>query len=64
MAHEHPDRDTPGWSNPDFCPFCGEGLSDPGVGFIDHLDESSACRERFEEWREYVTEDIGSEWGA
>ena len=39
-------------------------LTDPGAGFIDHLDESESCRERFADWREHIADDIGSEWSG
>ena len=64
MTHDHPDPGTDRWADPDFCPFCGEGLTDPGEGFLAHLEESSSCRERFSEWRENVVEDIGGEWSG
>ncbi|WP_340100092.1 DUF7501 family protein [Salinibaculum salinum] len=64
MGHDHPDPSTDDWANPDFCPFCGTRLTDPGAGFIDHLDESESCRERFADWREHIADDIGSEWSG
>ncbi|WP_349770077.1 DUF7501 family protein [Halobaculum limi] len=62
--HAHPSRDAPGWDDPDFCPFCGTRLADPGSGFIDHLGVAPECRDRFDAWREHVTGDIGGEWGG
>jgi hypothetical protein len=59
-----PFRDVPDWDDPDRCPFCGAELADGGVGFIDHTDETSDCKERFEGWREGVIDDIGGEWGG
>jgi hypothetical protein len=50
------------WDDPSTCPFCGAALSDPGAGFVDHLDESAACTTEFETWREHVAGDIGGEW--
>jgi len=57
--YDHP---SPEWDNPDFCPFCGAELDDPGAGFVDHVAENDACRRRFEEWREHVAGDVGGEW--
>lgn len=62
--HTHPPRGEPDWDNPDVCPFCGTGLTGPGAGFVDHLDEAPECRARFEAWRERVTDDIGGGWGG
>lgn len=63
-SHSHPPRDGPGWDDPDFCPFCGERLTDAGAGFMSHVDESSTCRERFDAWRENVADDVGGEWSG
>lgn len=64
--YEHPTRDSPGWDDPDCCPFCGYELPDGGPGFVDHVgnDEYAFCRERFEQWRENVSDDIGEEWSG
>jgi hypothetical protein len=62
--HSHPPRDSSAWDNPDFRPFCGTELTDPGEGFLDHLETSSTCQERFEAWREAIASDIGSEWSG
>jgi len=64
MAHDHPGSDTDRWSNPDFCPFCGVELTDPGQGFLDHIEATDTCNERFEDWRENIRDDIGSEWSS
>jgi len=64
MEHDHPDSGADDWANPDFCPFCGERLSNPGEGFLDHLDESPACNERFAEWRGHIGGDMGGEWSG
>lgn len=64
MAHDHPDPDDPRWDDPDFCPFCGERLADPGSGFVDHIETSATCADRFADWRENVVNDIGGEWGG
>lgn len=59
-------RVTPGpdWEHPDRCPFCGSELADGGAGFIDHTDESLACKGRFEVWRDGIVDDIGGEWSG
>jgi hypothetical protein len=62
--HSERPRERPVWERPDFCPFCGRGLADGGAGFIDHLIDAPECEERFDAWRERVTEDIGGEWGG
>lgn len=64
MAHDHPEPTDAGWENPDFCPFCGERLTDPGTGFMDHIEDSDTCHTRFSEWRENISGDMGSEWGG
>ncbi|WP_435334740.1 DUF7501 family protein [Haloarchaeobius sp. TZWWS8] len=55
---------TPTWSDPNTCPFCDAALTDPGAGFIDHLDESDHCDAGFELWRSHVTDDIGGGWSG
>lgn len=62
MADDHPPRNSTDWENPDLCPFCGTGLSDGGIGFINHIDDAQVCKERFEAWREQIRGDIGGEW--
>lgn len=64
MSHDHPDADAPGWDNPDYCPFCGTELTDPGSGFMDHLEDAQTCRQRFEDWRENIAGDLGDEWSG
>lgn len=63
-VHDHPEPEAPGWDDPDFCPFCGARLADPGAGFLDHLEDAETCRRRFDEWRENVLEDVGGEWSG
>lgn len=43
----------------DVCLFCGEGIEDPGLGFYDHVDESPACRFRWEDWMVEIPKDHG-----
>lgn len=60
----HPPRDSDEWDNPDLCPFCGATLTDPGPGFMDHVDDSTTCNERFQAWLEGIRDDIGGEWSG
>ena len=62
--HDHPQKDSPDWDHPDYCPFCGAALTDGGAGFVDHVAESPACAERFEAWRENVADDVAGDWGG
>ncbi|MDG5818099.1 hypothetical protein [Natronococcus sp. A-GB7] len=64
--HTHPSRDSSQWDNPDFCPFCSQPVSDGGPGFMDHIDddENATCRDRFEQWRDGVADDMNGEWGG
>lgn len=64
MSCEHPARSDPNWDDPDSCPFCGTELADGGAGFVDHIGEDDTCRERFEDWRENIVDDIGGEWSG
>lgn len=59
-----PSPDSPDWDHPDYCPFCGVKLADGGAGFIDHIADAPECKERFEEWRARIVEDVGGEWGG
>jgi hypothetical protein len=61
---DHPPRESDRWANPDLCPFCGETLADGGAGFMDHIDEAPVCKERFDDWKEQISSDIGGEWGG
>lgn len=63
-SYTHPPSDSPEWDNPDFCPFCGAALRDGGAGFIEHIETTPACQERFEIWRENVADDIDGEWSG
>lgn len=63
-SSDHPPRDADNWSNPDLCPFCGVRLKDGGAGFIDHIDEATVCRDRFDAWKKRIRDDIGGEWGG
>ena len=59
MSSEHSGRETM-----DYCPFCGVELADLGGPFMDHIEESPDCRERFDLWRENVAGDMGGEWSG
>jgi hypothetical protein len=63
-ADPHPPRDSDRWDNPDYCPFCGSELTDPGAGFIDHLDSAPTCGARFDEWLDAIRDDMGGEWSG
>jgi DNA-directed RNA polymerase specialized sigma subunit len=52
------------WDDPERCPFCGATLTDPGVGFVEHIEESETCNLGFEQWRENVAGDVGGEWSG
>lgn len=52
------------WDDPDRCPFCLSELSDPGAGFVAHIEESPVCRSGFETWRSSVAEDMRGEWSG
>ncbi|MFC4543097.1 hypothetical protein ACFO5R_14300 [Halosolutus amylolyticus] len=55
---------TTNWSDPGTCPFCGDELSSPGVGFIDHIDENATCETSFDQWRGNLAGDLAGEWGG
>lgn len=52
------------WADPSTCPFCGDELSDPGAGFVDHIDEQTDCELGFEQWRENIASDLSGEWSG
>ncbi|XVH33742.1 DUF7501 family protein (plasmid) [Haloferacaceae archaeon DSL9] len=31
---------------------------------MDHTEDSTPCRERFDAWRQNIVEDIGGEWSG
>jgi len=39
-------------------------ISDPGSGFIDHLEKHERCSRGFEVWRGAVKNDIAGGWGG
>lgn len=41
------------------CPFCGQILDDPMLGWWRHLDANPACKAQYRPWREYVRQDAG-----
>lgn len=55
---------TATWNDPEHCPFCGETLPTPGVGFIDHIDESPDCKSGFDAWRTRIAGDICGGWSG
>lgn len=52
------------WNDPNHCPFCGATLPNPGVGFIDHIDDNADCESDFETWRSHVAGDIRGGWSG
>ncbi len=62
--YTHPDPAAPGWDDPDFCPFRGGRLTDPGAGVVDHLDAAETCRRRFVEWSKNIAGDVNGEWSG
>lgn len=46
------------------CLFCHETL-DPGLpmhlAFVTHMDDAPACRDEFDWWAEFVSEDFGGD---
>lgn len=63
-SDSHLPSDSPAWDDPDYCPFCGAALTDGGAGFMDHVEDSDACADRFESWLDPVREDMDGEWGG
>ena len=55
---------TATWADPNVCPFCDGELTNPGVGFIDHVGENAGCAQEFDDWRENVTGDVSGGWIA
>ena len=55
---------TTDWSDPITCPFCGDELESPGVGFVDHIDENADCEVDFEHWRGNIAGDLAGEWSG
>lgn len=53
---------TTEWTDPVTCPFCGDQLSDPGAGFMEHIDENAECENGFDLWRENLAGDLAGEW--
>lgn len=64
MSVETPETPEPNWTDTTSCPFCGEHLSDPGAGFIDHVSESPECERGFEAWRTNVGGDMRGGWSG
>lgn len=63
-ANDHPAPTSDNWANPDLCPFCGIRLEDGGAGFMHHIDDAPVCKERFDDWKEQISGDMGGEWGG
>lgn len=52
------------WNRPEYCPFCGQELNDPGAGFIDHLEDNEECAYEFDRWRAAIIDDVEGEWSG
>lgn len=52
------------WADPSTCPFCDAELTDPGAGFIDHIQTSTECQSEFDTWRTNIAGDMGGEWSG
>lgn len=52
------------WTNPVTCPFCGDQLSSPGAGFVDHIERNGDCETEFEHWRSNIASDLAGEWSG
>lgn len=55
---------TTTWADNHVCPFCDAELASPGVGFIDHVDDSAECADSFDDWRSNVADDVRGGWIA
>jgi hypothetical protein len=64
MAADSSTSLQPQWTDPTDCPFCGTALPNPGVGFIDHVEEDEECAEAYEAWRERFGDDIRGGWSG
>ena len=52
------------WEDSATCPFCGDELASPGVGFVDHLSENDDCETEHDQWRENLAGDLAGEWAG
>lgn len=41
------------------CLFCGNQITDPGLGFYAHVEDRPACRFRWEDWMREIPKDHG-----
>lgn len=41
------------------CLFCGTTISDPGLGFYEHVEEAPSCRFRWKDWMREIPKDHG-----
>lgn len=41
------------------CLFCGEEISDAGLGFYDHIETHPTCEFRWEDWMIEIPKDHG-----
>lgn len=53
-----------GLGSPDFCPFCGNSPRWPGIRRARPEGANAACRQRFEQWRTAIVDDVEGERGG
>lgn len=39
------------------CMFCDEELDDPGLGFLEHVEDNPLCRTQYENWKVNLDDD-------
>ena len=42
------------------CHFCGAGISDEGLGFLDHIALQQGCHDLYDSW----VENLSGDWGG
>ncbi len=47
--------------DPHTCEYCGKVLPDPGLSFLEHLEESETCAWLWRAYLPYVKEDAGAD---
>jgi|AntDeeMinimDraft_5_1070356.scaffolds.fasta_scaffold00023_44 hypothetical protein len=50
---------TANWTDTSNCPFCDETLANPGVAFVDHIDDNPECQAGHDAWRFHLAGDFG-----
>lgn len=64
MTSAHRSSEAGRRDDPDYCPFYGVELTDPGAGFIDHIDDAPDCEEQFRDWVDAIRDDMGGDWSG